>query len=152
MDETDQPEPLAPVIVAEVVKKTTFAAAQNAVPVIKRISIRNDTDEAYTNLRLSLVPQPAFCRPKEWTIDRVPPRESVEVGARQITLDFAVLDRLNEAEQGQLVFRLLDEERVLDEQIVPIELLARDEWGGSGEMAQILAAFVSRITLLFLRF
>lgn len=143
MDETDQPEPLAPVIVAEVVKKTTFAAAQNAVPVIKRISIRNDTDEAYTNLRLSLVPQPAFCRPKEWTIDRVPPRESVEVGARQITLDFAVLDRLNEAEQGQLVFRLLDEERVLDEQIVPIELLARDEWGGSGEMAQILAAFVS---------
>jgi very-short-patch-repair endonuclease len=143
MDDLNPAKRETPIIDAHVVAKTTFAAAQNAVPVIKQILIRNETGEQFTNLRLSLSPQPAFCRPKEWIIDRVPPGETIEVGARQITLDFAVLDKLNEAEHGQLVFKLLKDEAVLDEQTIPIELLARDEWGGSDEMAQILAAFVS---------
>lgn len=143
MDELNTEQASSPVIDVEVVAKTTFAAAQNAVPVIKRIEIRNDTAEAFTNLRLSLTPQPAFCRPKEWIIDRVPPGESIEVSDRRITLEFSVLDRLNEAEHGQLILKLSSGDDALDEQTVPIELLARDEWGGSGEMAQILAAFVS---------
>lgn len=143
MEEQTSESPATPVIEADVVKKTTFAAAQNAVPVIRRLSIRNDTSEQLTNLRLTLAPQPAFCRPKVWSIDRVAPGDTVDVAARQITLDYAVLDKLNEAEHGQLVFKLLRNDDVLNELTVPVELLARDEWGGSGEMAQILAAFVS---------
>ena len=143
MEPKESDTPAAPVIEADVVSKTTFAAAQNAVSVIRRISIRNDSAEPITNLRLRLTPQPAFCRPKEWSIDRIASGDTAEVGARQITLDYAVLDKLNEAEHGQLVFKLLKEDEVIAEQTVPIELLARDEWGGSGEMAQILAAFVS---------
>lgn len=143
MEELTSESPSTPVIEAEVVAKTTFAAAQNAVPVIKRISIRNPGAEPLTNLRLSMSSQPGFCRPKEWTIDRVPSGESIEVSDKRITLDFAVLDRLNEAEHGQLTFKLSRNDEVLSEHTVPIELLARDEWGGSGEMAQILAAFVS---------
>ena len=143
MDEQIPENPATPVIEADVVKKTTFAAAQNAVPVIRRLSIRNDTSELLTNLRLTLAPQPAFCRPKEWSIDRVAPGDTVDVAARQITLDYGVLDKLIEAEHGQLVFKLLRNDDVLSELTVPVELLARDEWGGSGEMAQILAAFVS---------
>jgi len=132
MNDPDHGIPPGLVIEAEVVSKATFAAAQNAVPVIKRIAIRNETDEAFTDLRLSLTPQPAFCRPKEWAIDRLPPGETIEIGDRQITLDFSVLDRLNEAEHGQLFFKLLSGEEVLDEQTILIELLARDEWGGLG--------------------
>lgn len=143
MEDPSPESPSVPVISAGVVAKTTFAAAQNAIPVIRRISIRNDTPERFTNLRLSMTPQPAFCRPKEWVIDRIAPGETIEVSDRGITLDFSVLDRLNEAEHGQLTFRLSRDDEVLDEQTVPIELLARDEWGGLGEMAQILAAFVS---------
>lgn len=87
--------------------------------------------------------QPAFCRPKEWAVDSLGAGQTIEVDDRRITLDFSVLDRLNEAEHGQLVFRLHQDDELLAEQVVPIELLARDEWGGTGEMSQILAAFVS---------
>jgi Protein of unknown function (DUF4011)/AAA domain len=143
MSESGSDIPQIPMIDADIVTKTTFAAAQNAVPIIRQITIRNATAKAFTDLRLSLTPQPAFCRQKEWVIDRLPPGESIDVIDRQLTLDFSVLDKLNEAERGQLVFKLLGGDQVLEEQTVPIELLARDEWGGSGEMAQILAAFVS---------
>lgn len=135
--------PSAPAIEVEAAARTTFAAAQNSVPVLRRVAITNAGERSYSNLRLTMTPQPAFCGAKEWTLDRVSVGETVELDDRRVTLDFGVLDRLNEAEHGQLVFRLFDGETVLDERVVPIELLARDEWGGSGEMAQILAAFVS---------
>ncbi len=143
MEQPNSEPHVSPSIDASVVTKTTFAAAQNAVPVIKRISIRNDTTEPLTDVRLRLTPQPAFIRPKEWNIDRVPAGDTVEVGGRQVTLDYGVLDKLNEAEHGQLTFQIVKGADVIAEQVVSIELLARDEWGGSGEMAQILAAFVS---------
>tara|TARA_A100000171_G_scaffold53021_1_gene75483 strand:+ start:14422 stop:20340 length:5919 start_codon:yes stop_codon:yes gene_type:complete len=125
------------------VKKTTFAAAQNAVPILNRVAIQNNGDTPYKNLRLTMQPQPAFCKAKEWVIDRIPALDEIDITDKQVTLDFSVLDRLNEAEHGQLTFTLFDGEEMLIEQVVPIELLARDEWGGSTEMSQILAAFVS---------
>ncbi|MCW3783868.1 DUF4011 domain-containing protein [Defluviimonas salinarum] len=96
-----------------------------------------------SDLRLTMVAQPGFCRTKEWAIDRIPASETVELRDRDVALDFATLDRLNEAEFGQLTFRLCRGDEILAEHVAKIELLARDEWGGSGEMAQILAAFVS---------
>lgn len=132
-----------PKLKIEAVTKTTFAAAQNAVPILRQIVVSNECDQPYSKLRLTMQPQPAFCKAKEWAIDRLPALDEIQISDLQVTLDFSVLDRLNEAEHGQLTFRLFDGEELLDEQIVPIELLARDEWGGSTEMSQILAAFVS---------
>ena len=96
-------------------------------PVIKRISIRSTTVQAFTILRLLLVPQPAFCQAREWAIDRVEPGETVEINDRRITLNLTVLDRLNKAEHGQRVFKILSGGEVRDEKIIPIEVLARDE-------------------------
>jgi len=44
---------------------------------------------------------------------------------------------------GDLQFRLEAQGLQAIVEKCPIELLARDEWGGVGDMAQILAAFVS---------
>ncbi|MBL4809698.1 MAG: DUF3320 domain-containing protein [Phycisphaerales bacterium] len=139
----DLETPKFPKLDINAVSRTTFAAAQNAVPIIKRISILNETEQEFKKLKLTMKPQPAFCKSKEWTIDRIPAGEDIQLGDLQVTLDFSVLDGLNEAEHGQLTFCLYSEDELLNERVVPIELLARDEWGGSAEMSQILAAFVS---------
>ena len=47
----DVGHPRTPVIEADVVTKTTFAAAQNAVPILKRILIRNPPAEPLAKLR-----------------------------------------------------------------------------------------------------
>ncbi len=122
--------------------KTTFAAVQNHVPILRRIEVHNGSSESLENLNLTLVAQPAFCRSKSWAIDRISASEKCKMSDLAVTLDFGVLDRLNESERGQLTFKLLRSEDVLAEEIIEIELLARDEWGGSSEMAQVLAAFV----------
>jgi hypothetical protein len=123
--------------------RVNFASAQNAVPILKSVRIVNPTDEPWERLTLHLTPQPAFCRSKTWTIDRVRPQDSASVTDRDLTLDLSFFAGLNEAEKGQLDLRLERDGCTLAETVVPVELLARDEWGGIGEMAQILSAFVS---------
>ena len=123
--------------------KTTFAAAQNSIPILRRVAVSNRSQAPLENLRLTLATQPGFCRPKEWAIDRILADETVELSDLEVSLDFGALDRLDEAEHGELIFRLFRDTDLLAEQLLEIELLARDEWGGSSEMPQILAAFVS---------
>ena len=58
-------------------------------------------------------------------------------------LDIERLAGLNESEIGELEFRLEANGLETIVEKCRIELLARDEWGGVNDMAQILAAFVS---------
>ena len=84
-----------------------------------------------------------FVGEKTWAIDRIEPGDRVALTDMDLTLDLTFLAGLNEAEHGQLTFVLQTEGASLEELTVPIELLARDEWGGIGDMSRILAAFVS---------
>lgn len=119
-----------------------FASAQNSVPILQNIEIQNTTDTPLENLTLELIPYPQFCRNRTWAVDRIGAQSEVSLSDLRLNYDFAFFDGLNEAEQGQLNFRLKQSEKVLEEQILPLRLLARDEWGGVG-MASILAAFAS---------
>ena len=125
------------------VEKTAFAAAQNQVPILERIALTNQGEAPVSHLRIEMTPQPLFCRMKEWVLDEARPGETIEISDRDLPLDFAFLEGLNEAERGHLTFRLFQEDTLISEQSHEIELLPRDEWGGCATMAQLLAAFVS---------
>lgn len=123
--------------------KVNFAMAQNGVAVIKRLGIENDTAEPVENIRLTLSANPAIFREKIWTIDRIPAGTTLHLNDLDTPLDTALLGRLDEAEIGQIEFRLSAQGE--DDVTSPhrIEMLARDEWGGLADMDNILAAFVS---------
>ncbi|MEF2144382.1 MAG: DUF3320 domain-containing protein [Desulfovibrionaceae bacterium] len=120
-----------------------FASAQNSVPILRNVQIWNASDAPIENLVLEFDPYPPFCRKKTWTIDRIHAEEEVSLSDLRLEYDFAFFEGLNEAERGQLAFRLRRADATLVEQIEPVRLLARDEWGGLGEMASVLAAFIS---------
>src|ERR1700712_1688064 len=63
------PDPIS--IAADLAPTFTFASHQNSIPVIRAIRISNPTPDALESLRLELTSQPAFLRPKTWTIDRI---------------------------------------------------------------------------------
>ncbi|WP_242012212.1 hypothetical protein [Pseudodesulfovibrio cashew] len=132
-----------PTLVISAAECINFVSAQNSVPILRSIQIRNTSDVPVENITLELTPHPPFCRNKTWTIDRIHANSDISLSDLRLEYDFAFFDGLNEAERGQLTFRLRQNEAALGEQILPIRLLARDEWGGLGEMASILAAFVS---------
>ncbi|RWM47846.1 MAG: DUF3320 domain-containing protein [Mesorhizobium sp.] len=134
--------PTIPRIVADVASSFTFASYQNAIPVVRSIRLDNDTARSLDNCRLELTSSPSFLRPKTWTIDRLVPGDRLQVSDRKVELDAGYLAGLNEAERGEITLRLLAAGEVLDERHLTVRLLARDEWGGVADMAQLLPAFV----------
>lgn len=123
--------------------KINFVMAQNNASVLHSLCIHNSGEVAATNVSLTLIAKPAVLRDKVWRIDRIRPGEYVELGDLTTPLDTSILGRIDEAEIGQLEFSIkIGEDPVYSEQL-PVELLARDEWGGLAEMENFLAAFVS---------
>jgi len=131
-----------PVIVADVAGSFTYASYQNAIPVIRSIQIENGDDRHYANCRVELTSSPEFLRPKSWVIDRLAPGDTLQLADRKVDLDADYLAGLDEAERGEITLRLATGDTVLHEQRLPVRLLARDEWGGVADMAQLLPAFV----------
>lgn len=135
-------DPRVPVIIADVVSSFTSASYQNSIPIIRSISLNNGTKFGYENCKIELTSSPAFIRSKSWTVDRLAPGDNLQLSDRKVELDAAYLAGLNEAERGEITLRLSAAGEVLDEKHFAVRLLARDEWGGVADMAQLLPAFV----------
>lgn len=142
MDTKAIEKPQLPTIFAEIASCFTYASYQNAIPVIRGIGVENRSDRQFNSLRLELSSTPAFLRTKTWTIDRVIPGDHLPIGDRKVELDAGYLAGLNEAERGEITLRLIAGSEILDEHRHAVRLLARDEWGGVADMAQLLPAFV----------
>ncbi|HWL55816.1 MAG TPA: DUF4011 domain-containing protein [Paracoccus sp. (in: a-proteobacteria)] len=138
----DVPKPRL-AVTAELRGKVNFACSQNGTPVLRGLRITNTGEVAARDVILTLTASPAILRDKEWRIDEIAPGAEVSLTDLDTPLDTQLLGGLDEAEIGQLSFRLTVGEDVAEELRQPIELLARDEWGGLAEMESILAAFVS---------
>ncbi|MDS9469037.1 DUF3320 domain-containing protein [Paracoccus sp. MBLB3053] len=130
-------------LTAEIRSKINFASSQNGVSVLRGLRVANHGKAAVRDVTLHLSATPPFLREKSWRLDSVAPGGEIVLTDLDTTLDTAILGGLDEAELGQLHFRLTVEEATIHEASVGIELLARDEWGGLAEMESILAAFVS---------
>ena len=123
--------------------RINFACAQNDIATIERLVIGNRTENPLTDVRITLRAAPPIIREKIWTVDRIAPEAEFEVRDLSFPLDIERLAGLNEAEICELEIRVEVQGLQTLVEKSRIELLARDEWGGVRDMAQILAAFVS---------
>lgn len=135
--------PNRPEIRVEHAARVNFASVQNSVPILRQVEISNPTEATLTGLHLEMTVTPAIIQPKSWEIPEIPAGASSQISNRQVQFDHARLAGLNEAERGELVFQLSRNDETLAETRNELEFLARDEWGGLADMAQILAAFVA---------
>ena len=129
-------------VTADIAVSFTFASYQNAIPVVRSVLVENITDQQIANCTVELTCSPAFLKAKTWTIDRLLPGDSLALSDRRVELDADYLAGLNEAERGEIRLRLSAGGEVLDERCFDVRLLARDEWGGVADMAQLLPAFI----------
>ena len=140
---SEHTEPPAPSLRHRALRRVNFASAQNDVAIVEEVRVENPSEKALTDIRITLRAGPPIIREKTWTIDRVAPGSDLSVRDLSTPLDIERLRGLDEAELGELEFRMeaRGHETIVEKRRV--ELLARDQWGGVGDMAQILAAFVS---------
>ncbi len=121
--------------------KLGLASHQNAVPLLQQLSITNEGEERLDDLVLELEPSLPFATVKTWRIDRLAPESSMAISDRDVELKEGYLADLTESMQASVQLRLRSGDDLVAEQHLPVELLARNEWGGAGSMPELLAAF-----------
>lgn len=114
---------------------------QNAVPLIRELVVTNDGEVAIDDLILELEPSLPFAVAKIWRIDRLDADSSISVSDRDVELKEGYLAELTESMQASVNLQLRTSDGVVAEQRFPVELLARNQWGGAGSMPELLAAF-----------
>jgi hypothetical protein len=128
---------------AVVASKIGFASQQNAIPVIRELSVSSTAQHASNGLKLSLFSDPPFVQAKVWRIDSLGPGDMLRITDRDVTLNATLLHDLTEGLSGTICFQLVDPEgTTLAEVSQPVQLLAHNQWGGIGGMAELLPAFV----------
>lgn len=124
------------------VKKINFACHQSAFAVLREMKLENLSAETdISDIKVTLEASPAFLKSKTWVVDRLSRSGQILVKDRDVELEGGFLYGLTESTRGTVTIRVVSGEQLLDEQVVHIELLARNEWGGSGFMPELLAAF-----------
>lgn len=126
---------------ALIARKIGFASHQNAVPLVRELSLWNQEETTLEDLVLTLSTDPEFVESRGWNIDRIHAGDRLGIPDRDIKLNAGYLSGLTESLNADVVLRVSQGETVLVEQRFPTELLARTEWGGLSAMPELLAAF-----------
>ncbi|CAB5721919.1 putative DNA helicase [Delftia tsuruhatensis] len=132
------------------VARLNLADFQNAVPALLELVVVNDGAEPLQGLSLQLDCEPAFIQPRTWHLESVAAHGSYALTDLDVVLNGALLSRLTEAESAVLRLELRASCRsgtgqagpVLARHEHPVELLARNQWGGLGHLPEMVAAFV----------
>ena len=135
--------PPVPILTAEFARKVTFASHQNDVPVLLELWAENPSDAPLEDLRLSVSADPAIFGAREWSIDRLDAGAKLRIADRRLPLAGGMLDKLTDRLRADVRVALCKGDEVLVEVTDTVEALARNEWGGSSYMPELLAAFVT---------
>src|SRR5574340_1088441 len=144
LEESESKKPLL-TITAALGAKLNLADFQNAVPILRELSVINNTSENLAELDLRIESTPAFLKTRHWHIDSVNAGQSCHIPDLDVQLDGSLLSRLTEAETAtvSLVLRQrggTGDELTRHEQSV--ELLPRNQWRGFSHLPDMVAAFV----------
>ncbi len=141
-DATEPPVDLT--IDAVVAPKISFATHQNAVPVLRELRVTNRGMQAIEGLVLEVEADPPVFAPRTWRIDGIAGGGEAPIAERDLQLNAGLLLQLTESVRAAVTFSIRGaaDAAPFAQASVPVELLARNEWGGAGAMPELLAAFV----------
>ncbi|MCE5256602.1 MAG: DUF4011 domain-containing protein, partial [Spirochaetaceae bacterium] len=129
-------------IEASIITKVSFASQQNSIRVLRDLRIINQSNLSFDDLELSADSSPLFFKTSMWQISHVAPGQCFRIPNLDLELDPGALSRMSEAEKGSVQFFLKKGPDELGSLNLPVELLARNEWGGIGCFPELAAAFV----------
>ena len=120
-----------------------YSLQQNGLPVVRKLTVVNDTDEAITDAELEIGSTPSFCHPLKRAIDYIPPHKSVSLKEIKPILNAEYLSSLSERQSGALHFKLTVGGETVYSEDRELTCLAFDEWHGSSYYPELLSSFVT---------
>ena len=140
-------EPAAALTIeATLAAKLSLADFQNAVPLLRDLTLVSTLRDDAGSLELSLMSTPAFVRPKTWRLESIRAGDRYRIRDLDVQLDGPLLTRLTEAENAAVTFSVRavggEDGRPVAELSCSVELLPRNQWGGLSHLPDMVAAFV----------
>ena len=120
-----------------------FAMQQNYVPLVRSVTITNNTEEEMHDVLLKISFAPEFARAFSYKVEVLPAHTEVEVSPVNIIVSTEFLFSLTERMVAQMRAEIFKGEEQLADLTDNIELLAYDEWSGALIMPEMIAAFVT---------
>src|SRR5690606_9166411 len=120
-----------------------YASMHNAVPVLRELCVENISPQPREALAVQLRSEPPGLVSKRWCIDRLGPGERLYIDDRDVVVAARCLWELTEARTSRVEVVVTSNGQKLAVASPPIEVLARNEWGGVDSMPELIAAFVT---------
>jgi very-short-patch-repair endonuclease len=156
MSDSDSPavETPLPTISIDYSERVNFAFQQNAIPVLRRLEIHNNTENDWHNVSCRLNTQPEWAEPHSQDILHIPAGTTYVLTDIPLQLDIDYLTKLSEQVRGEIRVELWGSKKAIEgegspesekisEQAYPVDVYAYDEWTGLRTLPDILAAFVT---------
>ena len=129
-------------IECSVAANVNLAFYQNAIPIIRELTIANTSDSELRNIEAHLSSEPAFVSPGAWQISAISPQSDHHLRLVDIKLDHGFLAGLTAARRAELKIRVLSDGHDIASQNFELNLLPSGHWGGVATAPELLAAFV----------
>lgn len=112
------------------------------IPVIRKVSISNQSDQSLIELTLSIAPSDDFSSSFKTEIANLNPGETMEVNDLNLKLKGNFFASLTERMRGAWTVQITNQGLLLVEKEFDLELLAFDQWLGEGLIPELLTGFV----------
>jgi very-short-patch-repair endonuclease len=120
-----------------------LAMQQNRVPVIRGLRIQNPAGHARAQVTVTVTPEPPFAPPVTASIGTLAANEEKVVDTLRLTLQPNFFAAMTEGTAGHLGVAVTADDGSRDQHDFPIEVLAYDQWCGSGILPELLASFAT---------
>lgn len=115
---------------------------QNAVPVVREVTLTNHGQDDLAEVALSLAAEPAFFRETTIRIEQIAAGGLHRIEAPALRIDGGVLGRLREGCRCTLTLVAEAAGREVGRETLDLRLLPPAHWGGAQSAPELLAAFV----------
>jgi hypothetical protein len=120
-----------------------YAMQQNHVPIIKRLLIKNTSNQDLNQITLTIESNPDFISPYTKHIEYIGKEQVLDVGLLDLKLSPAFLASVTEKITGAISITVLEKEKILYNETRSIDVLAFDEWSGYTIVPEMISAFVT---------
>lgn len=127
----------------ELTSVVNYALQQNRLPVVREITITNNTGKDLSNVLLRIVSEPQIISAFSQTINTIPAEETLSLKTIALTLNHDLLAALTERVVGTIHVLLEENNRTLTEKRQEFTALAFDEWHGASFFPELLTAFLT---------
>ena len=120
-----------------------YAIQQNRVPIVRKLSIENCSDEDIIDIQIKITCDPEFANNWEHQIELIPKNQSLEIDVKNLKLSARFLSELTERISGELSLIISSNNEILLTENYTVDILAYDQWNGIGTLPEMMAAFVT---------